>query len=140
MLVKAEEVSGLTYARETLWTADTWPTGSAWNGKNLGGKAGPPLPAVISDLIFDVAGDIPKTYRRPSIGLKPLGGSIPLTQALELFLQGMGGKWATTEPTTPDAQLAWQHFPPCYFAQMKQQYASDLALYTVVAFRPHEVK
>lgn len=132
-----KQESGLRYASQHLWKAYTWPAGSQWPaGTSIAGKPGPALPTILTDLIDSIGLLIPSSYQRPSIGVKPLNGSILQPQALEVFLQGMGGKWATTDPTGSDAQLAWQHFPPCYFKEMAQQYASSLALYAVTPYRP----
>jgi hypothetical protein len=130
--------SGLDYANHNLWTAYKWPAGSVTpQGKNISGQSGPHLPDAMRLLIDGFANDIPKTYRRPTVGVLPLDGVIQQPQVIEAFLLGMGGKWATTDPTTPDAQLAWQHFPPAYFKQMAVQYGKQLAIYVVTPYKPH---
>lgn len=131
MAVDGGQESGLNWASQNLWTAYTWPAGS-----DISGTAGPALPSIISGLIETIGRRIPPVYQRPSTGLMPLNGSMPTLQVMEEFLQNMGGKWVGLDPTGPDAQLAWQHFPNSYFEYMWQQYQDSLAQYSVQQYKP----
>jgi hypothetical protein len=133
--------SGLLWARENLWTAYQWPAGSVSPaGTNIGGKPGPALPTFIADAIDGFKPLLPKGFVRPGSGLMQLDGAIPQPQTtIEGLLQQLGGKWPQADPTDSTSQLAWQHFPPCYFGQMWGQYANQLAWFTVASYRPHPV-
>lgn len=133
-----KQEKGLSWARQNLWTAYTWPTGSEWPaGTGNAGQKAPPLPKFIADAILAFAPTIPTTFRRPAGGLLPLKGAIPQAQTIETMLQQLGGKWPSADPTSPTSQLAWQHFPPCYFGQMWGQYANQLAFSVATPYKPH---
>lgn len=119
--------TGLQWANQNLWTSYEWP-GSALSG--------PPLPSLLSDLIKLVGSSIPTSYRRPGSGLQALNGSLPDQQTMQEFLKSMGLLWELLPWNGSDAQLAWQHFPPSYFANMWSQYSNVLANYMTTSYKP----
>jgi hypothetical protein len=136
MTVNGQRESGLAYANQNLWQAFTWPSGSQWpTGNDISGQPGPPLPPYMSALIVKLGGLLPSVYQRPNIGLMPLQGSMPQPQAVQVFLQGLGGHWVGDPPTASDAQIAWQHFPASYFQLMWQQYPDSLVHYSITTYK-----
>ena len=98
-------------------------------GSEYEGKTAPPLPGVFIDLINTASNLIPPVFARPGYNVWPLTGNIPQTQALAEFLVNVGGAMAGLDPAQSDAQLVWQHFPPCYASLMTAQYGNDLAAF-----------
>ncbi|MFC4161675.1 lipase family protein [Chitinimonas lacunae] len=119
--------SGLQWANQNLWTSYEWPGGST---------SGPSLPSLLSGLIDVFGNDIPSSYVRPSSGVQALQGSLPQQTQIQQFLNGMGFPWDLLSWNGSDAQLAWQHFPPSYFAYMSSQYGSSIVNYMTTPYKP----
>jgi hypothetical protein len=110
---------------DNLWGTYSWPTPA--NVPNPANDQGPACPFLMKEAIKVLGRDVPG-YSRPPDNLQPLNGSLPTPEAIQNFLANSGSKmhWQSWE-----AQLLWQHFPPCYYSQMKAQ-VSGLADYPYI--------
>jgi len=88
-----------------------------------GQSGGPDCPDAMKLIIDLLAGDLPP-YARPTVGLRQLAGSYnPGAQPTDLI------------ETAWEAQLLYQHFPPCYRTLMVAQFdASQLAPFNTTVF------
>jgi len=124
-----DKIRGLEWAKANLWSAYRWPAGAQdQNGNGIGGNPCPSLPEVLVLLIDGLDPLISEQYARPTIGLMPLTGAIPMPQTV---IQGMLDNMNETSGDTTSGltQLMWQHFPPNYSERMAALYADQLAAY-----------
>ncbi|HYF53568.1 MAG TPA: hypothetical protein VEA41_04865 [Salinarimonas sp.] len=67
-------------------------------------------------------------YAQPTAGTHQLKGIVaPPSYIVDFF--GTMDSDPKCEPDSYKAQLMWQHFPPCYYMQIKKQFGSDVAPY-----------
>ena len=108
----------------SLWSSFKWPPANTVNG--------PSAPWLITEALKKWSGNVPP-YARPSNNQQALKGGLPTQTQIQNFLNAINSSAAWN---TWDTQLLWQHFPPCYYAQMTSQMSSTVAPYAYVDTKP----
>lgn len=97
------------------------------------GGNGVPCPGFLKDAVFLLLPLLPKNYTRPSANLRSFKADyLGNPEDMQSFLDSVGS--GTLKTDSWEAQLLWQHFPPCYYQNIAKSYASDLAEYPAFVF------